>query len=91
MVGKIITIVGKSALKKVGNTAIKKVVEKIDKPFAAFNREVLGIKQLNVGEDEELDCYKRYPNNVEWCKRLGQQIRKDYQETGKYYPYSKNK
>lgn len=91
MVSKIVTTIGGFAVKKLGNATIKKAVEQVDKPFAAFNREVLGIKPLNVGEEEELSCFRQYPNDIKRCEKLGQKIRDEYRQTGKYNPYSKKK
>lgn len=91
MVSRIVTTIGRSAIKKIGNTAIKKTVEKFDKPYSTFNREIFGIKSLNVGEHEELDCYRQYPNASSGCVDVGNKVRNNYHNTGKYNPYSKKK
>ena len=91
MVSKIVTSVGRYAIKKIGNNAINKIVEKIDETFAAFNREILSIKPLSVGEDEEMACYRQYPNDTTRCRAVGDRIREEYRRTGKYNPYSKKK
>lgn len=91
MVSKIITTAGRYAVKKISNKTINKVVEKINEPFAAFNREILGIKPLNVGEDEEMACYRQYPNDTTRCRAVGDRIREEYHRTGKYNPYSRKK
>lgn len=87
MVNKIVTNLGRYVVKRIGNKVINKMVEKIDEPFAAFNREILGIKPLNLGEDEEMACYREYPHDNVRCQAIGNEIREEYRRTGKYTPY----
>lgn len=89
MMNKIVTTVGQYAVKKIGNKTLTKTMERFDEPFATFNREILGVKSLNVGEDEELACYRQYPYDIERCRDIGNRLRGEYHRTGRYNPYRK--
>jgi hypothetical protein len=75
MVNKIVTTVGKFIAKKSG----KSLGNKISDTFDYVNERIgMGSKPLNIGENETLDCYKKYPNDVYRCNKIGDKIREEY-------------
>ena len=71
MTSKIVTTLGRQVVRKIGKSGLTKIFEKVDEPFATFNREIFGIMPLIVGEMEELRCYSRHPNSTSKCNELG--------------------
>ena len=91
MVSKIVTSVGRYAIKKIGNKTMEKAWDDYGNMKRKIINETLGVKPLNVGEDEEMACYRQYPNDTTRCRAVGDRIRDEYRRTGKYNPYSKKK
>ncbi len=84
MVNKLATSVGRYAVKKIANKFLDKAVERISKPYERLKREVFGIKPLNVGEKELIQCLQNKKNSSNYCKSVGEKVRKVYHKTGKY-------
>ena len=80
MVSKIVTTAGKYAAKKPGNKALEKAFE----PYEKINKTAYGIRPLNVGERETIECLKNPRNSLDYCKSVGNKARKSYRKTGKY-------
>lgn len=80
MVSKIATTAGKFILKKVGNATAKKYIDTYD---YISDRILMGAKPLNIGEDEEMACYRQYPNDIVRCKAVGDKARYDYRHPWK--------
>lgn len=75
MVNKIVTKIGKKVAKKTGSKAIKKTSDTIE----YFDQRIgWGIKPLNVGEKETIECLKKYPNNLSFCQSIGNKVRDNY-------------
>lgn len=84
MTNKLITMAGKYAAKKVRNKTVNKAMEKISEPYEKFKKEVFGIKPLNVGERETIKCLQNRHNTLDYCKNIGNKVRKAYQKSVKY-------
>ena len=84
MVNKLATSVGRYAVKKIANKSLDKAVERISKPYERLKREVFGIKPLNVGEKELIQCLQNKKNSSNYCKSVSEKARKVYHKTGKY-------
>lgn len=74
MVSKIVTTAGKYAAKKLGNKALEKAFE----PYEKINKTAYGIRPLNVGERETIECLKNPRNSLDYCKSVGNKARKKY-------------
>lgn len=82
MVYKIVSTAGKFIAKKSGKALGNKIFDTLD----YLNERIgTGSKPLNVGENEMLDCYKKYPNDVLRCNKIGDRVRKEY-----HNPWSKD-
>ncbi len=90
MMNKIVTTVGRYAVKKIGNKSLENAWEDYGNFRRKIFNNVTGIKSLNVGEDEEMACYRQYPHDVVRCRGIGNRVREEYHRTGKYNPYGKN-
>lgn len=75
MVSKIVTKIGKYVAKKATNETLKNVFDTYD---YISDRISMGARPLNVGEDEEMACYRQYPHDTARCKAIGDKIRYDY-------------
>ncbi len=84
MVNKIITSVGRYAVKKVGGKAVDKFIEKSSEPYRKLKRAAFQIKPLNVGERETIKCLRNPKNSLDYCKSVGDKARRTYRKTGKY-------
>lgn len=85
MISKIATKVGSFALRKISNTAIDKSVQKLNKPYGEFKREIMQIKPLNIGEDKSMHCYRTMPNDTSgFCKKVFEYEIDKYHKTKKY-------
>ena len=75
MVNKLVTF----AAKKAGGKTFEKTIEKASDTYDYIKDRIRwGIKPLNIGEDESLECYRKYPNDKTRCKALGDKIRDNY-------------
>lgn len=84
MITKTIPTIGRYAAKKIGNKAIDKAVQKIDEPYKKLKYEAFAIKPLNVGEKETIKCLQNPHNSLDYCKSVGDKVRKTYHKTRKY-------
>lgn len=75
MVSKIVTTAGKFILKNTGKSIGKKISDTYD---YLNDRIGFGSRPLNVGENETLECLKRFPNDFDRCKAIGNDIRNNY-------------
>jgi len=75
MVNKLVTTGLKFAAKKTGGAVFKKMSDTYE---YISDRTGLGAKPLNVGEEELLECYRKYPNNQEKCREENKKFRDNY-------------
>ena len=83
-VNKIITSVGRYAVKKVVGKAVDKFIEKSSEPYRKLKRAAFQIKPLNVGERETIQCLRNPKNSLDYCKSVGDKARITYRKTSKY-------
>ncbi|MBQ8870698.1 MAG: hypothetical protein IJ019_04910 [Alphaproteobacteria bacterium] len=74
MVNKLIVKAGKYAAKKLGNKALEKAFE----PYEKINKTAYGIRPLNIGERETIECLQNPRNSLDYCKSVGNKVRKKY-------------
>lgn len=84
MVSKLISTVGKYAAKKIGNKVLENTFDSYDNIKRKVINNSIGIKPLNVGERETIECLKNRRNSAEFCRSVGNAARKAYRKTGKY-------
>ncbi len=84
MVNKIVTRAAKYALKRTKNRVANKVAEKVIEPYERMNRRLFGISDLNVGERETINCLQNPHNSLDYCKSVGNKVRRKYRKTGTY-------
>ena len=84
MVNKIVTRAAKYALKRTKNRVANKVAEKVIEPYERMNRRLFGISDLNVGERETINCLQNPHNSLDYCKSVGNNVRRKYRKTGTY-------
>lgn len=84
MASKAISTIGRYAAKKIGKKTIDKAIQKIDKSYERLKHEAFGIKPLNIGERETINCLQNPRNSSSYCKSVGNDARKIYHKTGKY-------
>ena len=72
------------AVKVIAKKSGSKALEKISDSYGKFNKSIFGIRPLNVGERETVQCLQNPHNSLERCKSLGDKARIKYQKTGKY-------
>ena len=82
MVNKIVSTAGKFIAKKSGKALGNKIFDTFD---YLNERIATGSKPLNIGENETLDCYKKYPNDSSHCNKIGDKIRENY-----HHPWRKD-
>ncbi|MCM1324860.1 MAG: hypothetical protein NC218_12160 [Acetobacter sp.] len=75
MVNKLVTAGIKFAAKKSGSALLKKVS---DTATYIGDRTGLGSKPLNVGEEELLECYRKYPNTPDKCRAEDEKFKDNY-------------
>lgn len=75
MVNKLVATGLKFAAKKTGGAVLKKISD-----TAAYigDRTGFGSTPLNVGEEELLECYRKYPNNQDKCRADNDKFRDNY-------------
>lgn len=77
-----LSIAGKFVAKKVANKTMKEVFDTYD--YIA-DRNLVGSKSLNIGEEETLRCYKAMPYDKSgFCKAVGDKARYDYHHPWKF-------
>ncbi len=74
MVSKIVTTAGKYAAKNLAIRLWKKHLNHTKK----INKTAYGIRPLNVGERETIECLKNPRNSLDYCKSVGNKARKKY-------------
>ena len=84
MVNKLVSTLGRQAIKRVGNKALEKIVDDYGNLKRKVLNEIIYPKPLNVGERESLDCYKSNPYDVSRCESQGNRARDEYHKTGSY-------
>ncbi len=75
MVNYIATKIGKKVAKKAGGKALKKTFDTLE---YIDERIGWGVKPLNIGEKETVECYKQYPKDPKRCQALGNKKRDEY-------------
>ncbi len=81
MVNKTIFTVSKYASRKVKNKTLDKIIQKIDEHYTAAKKEAFGVKPLNIGEKETINCLQNPKNSLTYCKSVGNKVRKKYHKT----------
>lgn len=76
MVSKLVTTIAR----KVGGKALEKSAEKLSDTYDYVSDRVRwGIKPLNMGEEESLNCYKYMPQDkTGFCDSVGNSKREQY-------------